>query len=226
MSNDSANPCRRCGTCCEKGGPSLHQEDRPLVDNGQIPVRYLFTIRRGELARDNVKGILAPLSEEIIKIKGQPGRWTCLFYDEKTRGCGIYDHRPLECRALNCRDTRRIEQVYAAARLTRRDLLSGVDGLWDLVDDHEQRCSYDRLKSLVCAGDRDGHPKQEGALLEVIRYDAHIRRLTAERGGMDDQMLDFIFGRPLVDTIKMFDLAMIKEGGTDRLVFRQSFSRR
>jgi hypothetical protein len=26
------------------------------VDNGQIPVRHLFTIRRGELARDNIKG--------------------------------------------------------------------------------------------------------------------------------------------------------------------------
>jgi Fe-S-cluster containining protein len=56
MRNNDENPCRRCGTCCEKGGPSLHREDRPLVDNGQIPVRHLFTIRRGELAQDNIKG--------------------------------------------------------------------------------------------------------------------------------------------------------------------------
>jgi Fe-S-cluster containining protein len=226
MRNDSDNQCQRCGTCCEKGGPSLHREDRPLVEAGQIPVRCLFTIRRGELARDNVKGILAPLAEEIIKIKGQPGRWTCLFYDNKTRGCGIYAHRPLECRALNCRDTRRIEKVYETDRLTRRDLLSGVDGLWDLVETHERRCGYDGLKSLVREGDRDGRPKKEEALLEVIRYDSHVRRLTTEQGGMDGSMLDFIFGRPLVDTIRIFDIALVKENGAYRLVFRQSISKR
>jgi Fe-S-cluster containining protein len=226
MRNNDENPCRRCGTCCEKGGPSLHREDHPLVDNGQIPVRHLFTIRRGELAQDNIKGILAPLTDEIIKIKGQPGRWTCLFFDPKTRGCGIYDHRPLECRALNCRDTRQIEKVYESARLTRRDLLSGVDGLWDMVEAHEQHCSYGELKSLVGEGGRDGRPKQEEALLEIIRYDAHVRRLTSEKGGMDGQMLDFIFGRPLVDTIKMFDLALKREAGTYRLIFRQPVSKR
>ncbi|MGD8702110.1 MAG: YkgJ family cysteine cluster protein, partial [Desulfosarcina sp.] len=113
MCRNDANQCRRCGVCCEKGGPSLHHEDRHLVDSGRIPARCLFTLRQGELARDNVKGVLAPLSAEIIKIKGQSGSWTCMFYDDETRGCGIYDHRPLECRALNCRDTRRIAKVYA-----------------------------------------------------------------------------------------------------------------
>ncbi|MBC2711936.1 MAG: YkgJ family cysteine cluster protein [Desulfosarcina sp.] len=219
------NSCQRCGTCCEKGGPSLHREDRPLVDDGRIPARCLFTIRRGELARDNVKGTLAPLTEEIIKIKGQAGRWTCLFYDEETRECGIYDHRPLECRAMDCRDTRRIERVYETARLTRRDLLSGIDGLWELIEDHEQRCSYDGLKSLVGEGTGHGRLRQEEAILEIIRYDAHVRRLTTEKGGMDGKMMHFIFGRPLVDTIKMFDIALMKQDGTYRLVRQLSFSK-
>ena len=143
MSARSINPCRRCGTCCQKGGPGLHLEDRSLVESGRIPAGCLFTIRRGELARDNVKETLVPLTEEIIKIKGHAGSWACLFYDSNNRGCGIYTHRPLECRALNCRDTRRIEQVYQTTRMTRRDLLSGVDGPWDLIEDHEQRCSYE-----------------------------------------------------------------------------------
>jgi hypothetical protein len=143
-----------------------------------------------------------------------------------TRGCGIYDHRPMECRVLNCRDTRRIESVYDTDRLTRQDLLSGIRGLWELIEDHEQRCSYDGLKSLVREGDRDGRPKKEEALLEVIRYDSHVRRLTTEQGGMDGSMLDFIFGRPLVDTIKMFDLALIREAGAYRLIFRQPVSKR
>ncbi|BBO71512.1 zinc/iron-chelating domain-containing protein [Desulfosarcina alkanivorans] len=226
MSNHNANQCQRCGTCCEKGGPGLHLQDRDLVDSGRIPLRCLFTLRRGELARDNVKGRLVPLAQEIIKIKGQPGRWTCLFYHKKTRGCGIYEHRPLECRALNCRDTRRIEAVYDTARLTRRDLLAGVDGLWDLVEDHEQRCSYGGLKSLVGDGSRGDRPGQEAAILEILRYDAHVRQLTVEKGGMDERMLDFLFGRPLAESIKMFGIALKKESGTYRLVFGSSMSGR
>ena len=206
MRDWNINQCKRCGTCCEKGGPSLHQEDRQMIDDGRIPARCLFTIRRGERVRDNVKGALVPLSEEIIKIKGCTDRWTCLFYEQATRGCGIYDHRPLECRALNCRDTRRIEAVYETTRLTRQDLLSGVNGLWDLIDDHEQRCGYEELYSRVGEGTHEGRLKQEKSILEILRFDAHVRQLAVEKGGIDSRMLDFLFGRPLADTIKMFDI--------------------
>jgi len=206
MRDRNINQCHRCGTCCEKGGPSLHQEDQPLVDDGRIPARCLFTIRRGERVRDNVKGTLVPLSEEVIKIKGCAGGWTCLFYDSATRGCGIYDHRPLECRVLNCRDTRRIEAVYETTRLTRQDLLSGVNGLWELIEDHEQRCSYEGLHARVGEGTREGRLKQERAIQEILRFDAYVRQLAVEKGGIDSRMLDFLFGRPLADTIKMFDI--------------------
>jgi Fe-S-cluster containining protein len=206
MRDRNINQCKRCGTCCEKGGPSLHQEDRQMIDDGRIPARCLFTIRRGERVRDNVKGALVPLSEEVIKIKGCAGGWTCLFYDPATRGCGIYDHRPLECRALNCRDTRRIEAVYETTRLTRQDLLSGVNGLWELIEDHEQRCSYEGLHARVGEGTHEGRLKQEKAIQEILRFDAHVRQLAVEKGGIDSRMLDFLFGRPLADTIKMFDI--------------------
>jgi hypothetical protein len=127
---------------------------------------------------------------------------------------------------LNCRDTRQIEKVYESARLTRRDLLSGVDGLWDMVEAHEQHCSYEELKSLVGEGGRDGRPKQEEAILEIIRYDAHVRRLTSEKGGMDGQMLDFIFGRPWLTPSRCLILRWSKRGGAYRLIFRQPISKR
>lgn len=196
------------------------------MDSGQIPLRCLFTIRRGELARDNVKGTLAPLAEEVIKIKGQADRWTCLFYDKETRGCGIYDHRPLECRALNCRDTRRIERVYQTARLTRQDLLSGIQGLWELIGDHERRCSYASLNALVGSGIEAGRLKQEKAIMEILRFDAHVRQLTVKNGGMDERMLDFIFGRPLVDTIGMFDIKLVGKNGVYALALQPAFSRK
>jgi len=219
-------PCQRCGTCCKKGGPSLHREDRPLVDDGRIPARCLFTIRRGERVRDNVKGSLVPLSEEIIKIKGHPGRWTCLFYDQATRGCGIYDHRPLECRALNCRDTRWIEGVYETTRLARQDLLSGINGLWELIEDHEQRCSYEGLHVLVGEGTQGEFLKQEKKILEILRFDAHVRQLTVEKGGVDNRMLDFVFGRPLAETITMFEIKLVKKNGIYALAPAQPLFRK
>jgi len=197
-----------------------------LVDDGRIPARCLFTIRRGELVRDNVKGELVPLSVEIIKIKGHTGKWTCLFYDQSSRGCAIYDHRPLECRALNCRDTRRIEAVYETARLTRQDLLSGVDGLWELIEDHERRCSYEGLHARVAEGVHEGRLKQEKPILEILRFDAHVRQLVAEKGGVDSRMLDFIFGRPLSETIQMFDIQLVKKNGVYGLAIAPAFNRK
>lgn len=213
MIDEDFHSCRRCGVCCEKGGPGLHQADHALVDEGHIPGRCLFTLRRGELARDNVMGTLAPLTAEIIKIKGRRPEWTCLFYNRKDRSCGIYGHRPLECRVLNCRDTRQIEAIYGIDRLTRRDLLAGVHGLWDLVENHEWRCSYTRLAKLVGQGARGGRLIRSEAILEMLRFDAHIRQLTVDKGRMDQGMLDFIFGRPLADTIHMFDIRLTKNNG-------------
>jgi Fe-S-cluster containining protein len=217
------NACQRCGTCCEKGGPSLHLEDRILVEDGRIPARCLFTLRRGEKVRDNVKGTLTPLTEEIIKIKGHHPGWTCLFYDHATRGCNIYDHRPLECRALNCRDTRRIERVYETSRLMRKDLLSGIDGLWELIEDHEARCSYERLHAWVDEGADGERLKQEEIILEVVSFDAHVRQLAVEQAKVDGRMLDFIFGRRLTDTIKMFDIKLVKQNGTYGLATEPAF---
>ncbi len=57
-SGTASNTCLRCGTCCEKGGPGLHQEDRMLIEKGQIPAKYLYAIRKGERVYDNVKGCL------------------------------------------------------------------------------------------------------------------------------------------------------------------------
>ena len=92
----SGSECIRCGTCCEKGGPAFHQEDRCLIEKGQIPSRYLFTIRKGEFAYDNVKERLVPVESDIIKIKGKEDTWTCIFFDEENKQCSIYHDRPLD----------------------------------------------------------------------------------------------------------------------------------
>ena len=209
--------CIRCGTCCEKGGPGFHIEDRMLIDKGVIPSRYLYTIRKGELAHDNVQGCLKPVDSDIIKIKGKEASWMCIFFDEVKKGCTIYDDRPLECRALKCWDTHDLEKIYSNRRLTRKDLVSQVNGLWDLIEDHQTRCDYNKIQDLIndLTGVKGTRARRK--LPEIIRYDAEIRNLVVSRGGLDADMLDFLFGRPLIQTLGNYGIKICQEGTKIRL---------
>ena len=198
--------CIRCGTCCEKGGPCFHIEDQMLIENGKIPSKYLYTIRQGELAYDNVQGCLMPVDSDIIKIKGKKDSWTCIFFDESNKRCTIYDIRPLECRVLKCWDTHQLEQIYADNRLTRADLVSKIKGLWDLIEDHQHRCDHKKIQLLIndLAGSNRNHVRRK--LLKIIRYDAEIRKLVVSRGELDSEILDFLFGRPLTETLRNYGI--------------------
>ncbi len=126
QTNMSTNTdCRRCGTCCKKGGPSFHHEDKNLIEEGSILLKYLYTIRKGETVYDNVKGTLQITDSDIIKIKNQKGSSSCIFFNAADKECKIYENRPVECKALNCRDTGELEQIYYKNRLTRKELISG-----------------------------------------------------------------------------------------------------
>jgi len=189
--------CSRCGTCCRKGGPALHQEDRGRVEQGVIHTRHLYTIRKGEWAADPVQGGLIRVDGDIIKIKGRGGTWACRFLDDRTGTCHIYDDRPLECRLLECRDTARFEQAYRRGRLSRRDLLADVKGLWELIEDHERRCDVDGLRRLLECRSGRGRAGAERELAGMLHYDAEIRRLMVAQGGLEVEMLDFLLGRPV-----------------------------
>jgi Fe-S-cluster containining protein len=198
--------CLRCGVCCTKGGPGFHDADKELIEKGIIPSRCLYTLRKGELAYDNVRGCLAPVGSDIIKLKGQNDSWTCIFFNEDQKACGIYDNRPLECETLQCWDARQLESMYDTNRLTREDLVSEIEGLWELICDHQNRCDYGKIQKLVKAlngPDREGAQK---GLIEIIQYDMEIRKLVVSEGGLDVGMLDFLFGRPLIKTIGCYGL--------------------
>ncbi|WDN88334.1 hypothetical protein BuS5_01302 [Desulfosarcina sp. BuS5] len=202
--NSEIDKCRRCGTCCKKGGPSLHMEDRELVEGGIIPLKHLFTIRKGEPANDNIRRSIQPADTDIIKIKGQNNTLVCRFFNPEDNICKIYEHRALECRVLKCWDTEEIERIYSKNRLVRKDLISGVAGLWDLVEEHQRRCSYEIIQNFINRDKSDKKTDSMKGLIEIINYDMHFRHLIIDRGGVDPEMLDFLFGRPLADTMRMF----------------------
>ena len=91
---------------------ALHGEDIKYIDSGVIPLTSLYTIRKDELANDNIKGGLICIPSEIVKIKSMPDDKTCMYFDDANKSCEIYDGRPLECRAMECWNTKKIENIY------------------------------------------------------------------------------------------------------------------
>lgn len=194
--------CVRCGNCCKSGGPAFHLQDRAIVEKKKIELQHLFTIREGEPVHENVRNKVSFATSDIIKIKGRDNTWSCLFFDEDRHQCLIYENRPAECRALKCWDTTDIENIYAIDYLTRKDLLQSVRGLWDLVKEHQQRCAYMPIYSLIKDTEQSKTRKKVSELNQIIAYDNQIRNLTVEKAGISPGITDFLFGRPLVVTLK------------------------
>ena len=213
--------CIRCGTCCTKGGPTLHKEDAILFAKGILKIFHVYTLRKGEIVR-NIDGTLMVLEQEIIKTKGQGEAWTCIFYDDDQKACNVYGHRPIECRALKCWDLRGFKEIRARPCLQRRDLIKPDDGIPKIIRAHEQRCAYETLWSAVerLRGADSGKAVEE--ILELLQYDHYMRHLLAEKLKMAPNAMDFFFGRPLTATIRMFGLCVKQEGDTFLLVPEES----
>jgi Fe-S-cluster containining protein len=214
MVQEEASPrthCIRCGTCCMKGGPTLHEEDATLFTKGILKTSHVYTLRKGEVVR-NIDDSLFVLEQEIIKIKGQGEAWSCMFYDDDQRACRIYDRRPLECQALKCWDLRGFNEVMARPCLQRRDLIKPDDGILKIIGVHDQRCAYETLESAVEGLRGPDSAKAVGGVLDLLQYDHYMRPLLAEKLKVAPNVMDFFFGRPLTTTIRMFGLCVKQEG--------------
>ena len=205
--------CIRCGTCCMKGGPTLHEEDAILFEKGILGKCHVYTLRKGEVVR-NIDNALMVLEQEIIKIKGKDESWTCMFFDDEKKACSIYKHRPIECRALKCWDLSGFKEVMARPCLRRMDLIRPDDGLITTIGAHEQRCAYETLELAVRGLQGPDSGKAVDKILDLLQYDYYLRSLLTEKLKLALNELDFFFGRPLTTTIRMFGLCVKQEGDT------------
>ncbi len=201
--------CIRCGECCLGSSPTLQIADVSLVYDGFIERGNLYTIRLGELVRDNIRGELKVTDKEIIKIKEKEKNRGCIYYDEKAKACTIYEYRPIQCKALACWDESEFMRVYARPKVDRRDIIRDKIVL-GLMNEHDKRCSYSELDKCVRQIEQEGD-RAIGRILEALRFDHHIRAFTSKKLGIDLSEMDFLFGRPLTQTITMFGLKVIKK---------------
>lgn len=211
--------CHRCGQCCRKGGPALHAQDLPLIQDGTIPLADIVTLRAGEWVFDQPAQQVLPLTAEMLKIKGRDGAWTCLYLSPESNLCAVYANRPVECEVLFCADTAPLQAMYGNDRLTRADLLPEGHPLLELMAEHDRRCDPARMEALAKAA-REGDREAGEALKEMVVYDMEMRRLVPQRSGMPAELNDFLFGRPLRVLLGAMNVKVYDTGDTVRFNFQ------
>ncbi|HFQ81267.1 MAG TPA: YkgJ family cysteine cluster protein [Desulfobacterales bacterium] len=184
--------CRQCGTCCRKGGPILHHEDLILCEKNILAFQHLITIREQEPVFSPLSADIEPAPRELIKLSGINGTWTCLFFKEKNQTCGIYQNRPLECRALKCWDTGELERIIYRHTLSRRDIIAPDKPIWPLLEWHNEHCQYGKLAALTLQ-----ESDVESRIAIIINDDLSIRQraLTMFNLNLAEEL--FYFGRPM-----------------------------
>lgn len=190
--------CQRCGTCCLKGGPALHQADAVLF-SGQdaLDLSLVTTFRAGEPVFDQLRGQVLPLERELLKLRGAPGSAACALYSPRARACGLYQRRPDECRALSCQDTSALQDMYDKNRLCRADLLPKGHPVLAVIAEHESLvpvASIAPLAETFRQGGQQGR-EAEAELSRMAKTDAAFRVNLAERVGIGPEYHDFFFGR-------------------------------
>ncbi len=202
--------CIRCGTCCTRGSPTLLRQDMELFVRDILGPSHVFTVRKDEAAYSNVTEGLAPAEEEMIKIREKPDGNVCIFYREGDKECSIYESRPLQCRAQECWNPDAYEEVAAAPRLSRRKILRQAADLMRIIERHEDRCSYQEVERAIA---RLSATKGQtvGEIIELLSFDEHVRDFAADQFGLDEESLDFFFGRPLRQTIEAYGLKVERQ---------------
>ena len=192
--------CLKCGTCCRKGSPSLDQEDLPLVLRGVIKRTDLMTLRKGEIGFSNEQNELIQISREQVKIREKPGTRECLFFQDESGACGIYENRPLQCRTLECWNPGEFQGLENRRPLNRLALFDPLDPVLPVIKAHEEKCDLMNLESgLKRAGEqaKDGQDR----LMEGLGFDRHTREFLGETYGFRPEHLLFLLGRPLTEVV-------------------------
>jgi len=194
--------CKRCGTCCQKGGPALHKEDLVLVRSGVIPLDNLVTVRKKEPAYRPDLDTIIPVENEFIKLGGKGKSWECFFYDSATSSCLIHAKRPVECRLLQCWDTSGVEAVIGKDYLTRLNIIPTDDPIIRYIAKHEDLCPYDKVNNLIALlQSNENNSDLKSKLATVVHADLELRDDAVRKYNLTLGMELFYFGRPLFQVI-------------------------
>ncbi|WP_291318680.1 YkgJ family cysteine cluster protein [Desulfonatronospira sp.] len=193
--------CIKCGECCRRNSPALHQEDIPLIIEKKLARKNLILYRRGEPAMDNVMGTPVLLDEEMIKIKSASAQHRgCQFLEQHSGHCIIYGSRPMECGILECWNPAPLINYYQKNRLTRAAIFPRGSAMEELISIHEEKCPVTELSSMLQQEITAPGTARED-INRLLAYDDSFRQDFQEKTGAHAEDLTFYFGRPLKDLV-------------------------
>lgn len=199
--------CIRCGTCCSKGSPTLVGKDLHLFTKNTLKPSEVATIRKGEPAYSNRTEEIVPSEIELIKIKETDNSRTCIFYDQSDKACTIYDVRPQQCRDQECWNSESMTERETGEPLTRADLLSRTGALWDIIQKHEERCSFPEFsRAMSRLSATQGQTVED--VMEFLKFDHHVREFLKENFSFPDDTMVFLLGRPLSELLPVYGLKL------------------
>ncbi len=210
MKFSTKTDCDRCGECCRRDTPIILKEDMPLLIEGIISERDIYTIREGESMRSSIDGEIYYTSMELIKIKPIFGTSICFFYDPE-EGCTIYERRPYVCRIYECWSQNIPLTGIERLRLTRSDLFGEIDFIKETIKKQEENCSLFRFQDLI-EELKKYKSQNTDKIAEMILYDLYLRDWLKEKLSITDDVLPLILGRSLLEIAPFFGLIIEREG--------------
>lgn len=203
--------CRRCGTCCINGGPALHGDDLALVKDHRLAQGDLIAIRQGEPVVSPLSNGVEPARTELIKISGRGESWACRLFDQSQNACGIYGHRPLECRLLKCWRPSALTEVIYRDCLRRQDILPEDEELRGLIALQEEHCSFADLDRLAKEFAEENGTRPLSEIARIVTLDLRIREHAIQSRGLRLEEELLVFGRPMFKSLPYYRLR-ITEG--------------
>ncbi len=197
--------CIRCGTCCKKGGPALHHEDKKILRNHHAAYEHLITIRKGELTYNPLSETVEQAYKEMVKVAGKGDTWSCCFYREEDSSCMIYEHRFLECRLLKCWEPTEIMRIIGQHTIRRSDIINQDDPVLSIIETHEKECCLLEVQQLINeASFGKDSSKALRRLTELVQKDTALRSYALSDLKLKPEYALFIFGRPLMKIVEDF----------------------
>lgn len=201
--------CLGCGRCCRAGSPALLAREADLVGPGGPFWGQVYAVRIGEPMADLRRGETRPAARERIKLRED--RNGCLFLDP-AGGCRVYEHRPAQCRALECWRPESSLSTEHEPLLDRPTALAGRRVALDYLAAHQARCPADDLIDLSTRAETDRAARDR--LIDQIGFDGHVRRFALEKGDLEADELNLVLGRPL--EVVLIGLGWRLDPGPDR----------
>jgi Fe-S-cluster containining protein len=200
--------CLGCGSCCRVSSPTLYLEDLPRLKAARLGWEALVTLRAGERVFSARLGRSQVLPHELLKLREEGGACAQLT----RQGCGIYRHRPLQCRWLECWSGRHAGQLEDRPRLGRAQLLAGDPTALALATEYDAKIPADRLHAAL-EGAARGDEAGSREALALLELDHRLRAGVSAKYGYAAAALPLILGRPALEVAANYGLGVTLENG-------------